>query len=148
MTTDLAGIHESLDRIKDAWDRGDPDAYASCFTPGASYVTFVGTIYLGRTDIADSHRALFEKFAKGTRMHMTVLDVQFYGTDTVTVVTCGDAAKKPPRHERAKVQSFTFCRTDQGWLCAAFQNTKSRPLMERVAALFDRRFIPLRDRAA
>ena len=132
--------------MTEAWDRGDAEAYARCFTPDASYVTFVGTTYLGRQDIAECHRALFAKFGKGTRMRMEILSLGHPAPTTITVVSSGDVTKKPPRR-LAKMQTFTFTRDDDGeWLCAAFQNTKHHPLMERVSFLFDERFRPLRER--
>ena len=106
------------------------------------YVIFVGTVYVGRSDIVRSHEALFAKFAKGTTTFLTVLDVRFHGPDTATVLTTGDAAKRPPPPGRGKVQSFTFHRAADGWACVAFQNTKRSPLMERVSFRMDRRFRP------
>ena len=145
-TDDWAGVRACLARLKDAWDRGDATGYSDWFSPTASYVIFVGTVYLGRPDIADCHAALFARFAKGTTMYLTVRDVRFHGADTVTVVTTGDAAKRPPRPGTGKVQSFTFHRGATGWECVAFQNTKHNTLMEHTSYLFDRRFRPLRER--
>ena len=58
----------------------------------------------------------------------------------------GDAAKRPPRPGRGKVQSYTFRRGGTGWECVAFHNTKRSTLMERISYVFDRRFRPLRER--
>ena len=123
-----------LDEMVRAWAAGDAEAYAECFTADASYVTFVGTAYLGREDIAECHRALFRKFAKGTTLQMTVLDARVVAPGVMNVVTEGDK----------KVQSYTLVSTDAGWRCAAFQNTKRQPLLERISILFDRRFRPMR----
>src|SRR6187549_2304261 len=91
---DWAEIRACLARLKDAWDRGDATGYAKCFSPDATYVIFVGTVYRGRPDIADSHAALFARFAKGTTMFLTVLDVRFHGADVATVLTTGDVGKR------------------------------------------------------
>jgi uncharacterized protein (TIGR02246 family) len=143
---DWAGIRACLARLKDAWDRGDRTGYAECFSLDATYVIFVGTVYRGRPDIADSHAALFAKFAKGTTMFLTVLDVRFHGADVATVLTTGDVGKRAPRPGAGKVQSYTFHRGATGWECVAFQNTKRHRLMERTSFGFDRRFRPLRER--
>ncbi|WP_052359318.1 SgcJ/EcaC family oxidoreductase [Actinoplanes friuliensis] len=140
-------INDCLARMKDAWDRGDATAYAECFSPDAVYVIFVGTTYIGRRDITECHEALFAKFAKGTTMFLTVLDMRFHGPDTATVLTSGDAAKRAPRPGRGKVQTYTFHRGTDGWTCVSFQNTKRNVLMERTSFLFDRRFRPILQRA-
>lgn len=67
-----------LDSLADAWSKGDADAYGAHFTKDASYITFVGTMYHGRHDIIESHRALFEKFTKGTRLSGEISEVRFY----------------------------------------------------------------------
>ncbi|GAA4967331.1 SgcJ/EcaC family oxidoreductase [Actinoplanes utahensis] len=139
---DWNAIKYVLAQLKDTWDRGDAAAYARCFSADAVYVIFVGTVYVGRADIERSHEALFTKFAKGTTTFLTVLDVRFHGPDTATVLTTGDAAKRPPRAGRGKVQSFTFHRGPDGWECVAFHNTKRSPLMERISFHMDRRFRP------
>ena len=145
-TGDWADIRARLARLKNAWDRGDAAGYAECFSVDATYVTFVGTVYLGRQDIADCHAALFARFARDTTMFLTVRDVRFHGAATATVLTTGDAAKRPPRPGRGKVQSYTFRRGCTGWECVAFHNTRRSTLMERISYVFDRRFRPLRER--
>src|SRR3982751_4443231 len=142
-TGDWAGVRACLARLEDAWAAGDATGYADCFSNDATYVTFAGTVHLGRQDIADCHQALFATFAKGTRMFPTVRDVRFHGPDTATVLTTGDIGNRPPR-SGGKVQSFTFHRGAAGWECVAFQNTKHHRVMERISWLFDRRFRPLR----
>jgi hypothetical protein len=56
------------DGLVAAWDRGDAEAYGALFTEDASYLSFVGTVYRGRRDIPENHRALFAKFLKGTKL--------------------------------------------------------------------------------
>ena len=143
-TEDWAGVRACLARIKATWDQGDATGYAACFAAEATYVSFVGTTYLGRQDILECHAALFAKFAQGTTMFVTVLDVRFHGDSTATVLTSGNATKKPSH--QGKVQTFTFGRVTGGWECVAFQNTKRNTLLERTSYLFDRRFRPLRER--
>lgn len=143
----MQGIRDALDAMKRAWDAGDADAYAACFTADASYVSFVGTVYRGRADIADCHRALFSRFAKGTVMQVHRTEIDLHGPSLATAVTGGDATRKPLRAgAEPKVQTLTFVLDDGRWLCAAFQNTKVQPLMHRVSALIDKRFTPLRER--
>ena len=143
----MQGIREALDVMKRAWDAGDADAYAGCFTVDASYVSFVGAVYRGRADIAECHRALFARFAKDSVMQTTRTEINLHGPAVATVVTGGDAVKKRLRPGREpKVQTFTFVKDDAGWQCAAFQNTQVRPLMRRVSESIDKRFRPMRER--
>ena len=122
-----------LDRLAAAWERGDGAAYGLEFTADASYVTYVGTVYRGRDDLAAGHAALFGKFLKGTRMFTEVIDVRLYGERTAVVVTRGDVGKKRPRR-LSKAQTFTLVLEDDGeWRIAAFQNTKHHTLMEAVS---------------
>ncbi|GAA1160599.1 SgcJ/EcaC family oxidoreductase [Kribbella jejuensis] len=122
-----------LDRLAAAWERGDAAAYGREFTADASYVTYVGTVYRGRDDLAAGHAALFGKFLKGTRMFAEVVEVRLYDARTAVVVTRGDVGKKRPRR-LSKVQTFTLVLEDDGeWRIAAFQNTKHHTLMEAVS---------------
>ncbi|MFG1908630.1 SgcJ/EcaC family oxidoreductase [Kribbella sp. NPDC048928] len=122
-----------LERLTAAWDAGDAVAYGREFTADASYVTYVGTVYRGRDDLAAGHAALFGKFLKGTRMFSEVVELRMYGERTAVVVTRGDVGKKRPAR-LAKVQTFTLVLEDDGeWRVAAFQNTKHHKLMEAVS---------------
>lgn len=130
MTTAIEAV---LDRLADAWARGDGAAYAQEFTDDATYVTWVGTVYRGRADIATGHDALFGKYLKDTRMFTEIVDIQRHGERTAIVVTRGDVAKKQPKR-LTKVQTFTLTLEDDGeWRVAAFQNTKHHRLMEGVS---------------
>jgi uncharacterized protein (TIGR02246 family) len=44
-----------LDRQIKAWGAGDPDAYASVYTPEGDCVSFLGSHYKGREAIAASY---------------------------------------------------------------------------------------------
>jgi uncharacterized protein (TIGR02246 family) len=136
MTTDRTAVTAVLDSLADAWGRGDADAYGAHFTEDATYVTFVGTRYQGREDIAASHRALFEKFLKGTHLAHEVLDVRFLGADVAVVSTSGDTYQGARPGKPAKVQTYTLVRDGGRWLVAAFHNTRRKPLMERISFAF------------
>lgn len=125
-----------LDSLADAWVKGDADAYGAHFTKDASYITFVGTMYHGRNDIIESHRALFEKFTKGTKLSGEIVEVRCYGPDTAVVTGRGENHKgKTPK--LTKVQTYTLVREADGqWRIAAFHNTKRRELMEAISFKF------------
>jgi len=125
-------IRELFTAMEDAWNRGDGDAYAACFTEDASYTAFFGAVYRGRADIAGGHQALFDSVLKGTTMFNEIVEVRFYGTDTAVVLGRGDVGKKRPG-KLPKVQTYTLVRDADGqWRIAAFQNTKRNRLMESI----------------
>jgi len=133
-TTDIpTGVTEALDRIRLAWDSGDAAAYAEEFTADANYVIFAGLISRGRDEIRADHVPVFERWQRGTRMSMDVVDAHMLGGDAAVVVTEGGIGKGAKiRHD--KVQTFVFVREGERWLCASFQNTKRNRLFAGINA--------------
>jgi uncharacterized protein (TIGR02246 family) len=124
-------IVELLDSTVRAWGAGDAEAFGAAFATEASYVTFVGTVYSGRTEIVESHRALFAEFLKGTRLVYEILAMHVVQPDVLVVVTRGDVVKGARSKSPTKVQTYTVTREPTGvWRIAAFQNTKRRRLLE------------------
>lgn len=133
---DITAIHTLLEQARDAWNRGDGIAYGKTFTADATDVTFVGTIYQGAKEIGDAHQVLFDSFLKGSKLHMEIVDIRFYGQDTAVAVTRGDVFKGKPK-KLGKVQTYTIVRdTDGQWRVAAIQKTKRQSLMEAISFKF------------
>lgn len=127
------GVADSLERMRRAWDAGDADAYSQEFTSDATYVIFAGIVSRGRDEICADHRPVFERWQRGTRMSMRVLDARKLGEDACVVLTEGGIGKGSRiRHD--KVQTYTFARTDGRWQCAAFQNTRRNRLFAAMNA--------------
>ncbi|MFE3557306.1 SgcJ/EcaC family oxidoreductase [Streptomyces sp. NPDC059193] len=124
-------------QLNDAWGRMDADGYGALFTEDATYVTFVGTYYSGRADIVESHRTLFSKFLKNTRLAGEIIDIRFYGPDTAVVTGRGDTYKgsrAPKTSKLSKLQTTVLVREGDGqWRIAAFHNTQRKPLMEAIS---------------
>ncbi|MFI6316473.1 SgcJ/EcaC family oxidoreductase [Nonomuraea sp. NPDC050556] len=136
-TTDREAIVKLMDDIADAWDRHDPEAYGAAFTEDATYTSFIGTEYRGRDDLAEGHRAGWEKFLKGTRMYHDIVDLRFYGPDTAIITTHGEVSKGKRPAKLPKVQTMTAVREADGrWRVAAFQNTKHQTVMEAISFLW------------
>lgn len=135
---DLRGIDALFTAMRDAWRRGDAAAYAELFTPEASYVIFAGGISLGRTAIRRDHEPVFMKFQKGSRMEMRVLDIAEIAPGVVRVVAEGGVGTGR-RVALDKVQTFVLVRRDEGWRCAAFQNTRKNRLFLWINARAARR---------
>jgi uncharacterized protein (TIGR02246 family) len=137
LLTESSDIEMVMAELAEAWERGDADAYGALFTEDASYTTFAGTVYQGRHDIVESHRVLFAKFLKGTRLASGISSIRFLRDDVAIVTGSGDTYKKRPPKTPSKVQTLTLARRPGGrWLIAAFHNTRRKPLMESVMFRF------------
>lgn len=122
-----AEIEATLDRMKAAWNAGDAAAYAAEFTGDATYVIFAGIVSIGRDRIRADHVPVFERWQRGSRMSMRILDLRFVAPGTAIVLTEGGVRKRSPiRHD--KVQTFVMVRDDDQWRCSAFQNTSKNRL--------------------
>ncbi|MCE7000891.1 SgcJ/EcaC family oxidoreductase [Saccharothrix sp. S26] len=131
---DRAAVVEVIGQLVEAWAGHDADAYGALFTEDATYVTYVGTCYRGRHDIVESHRTLWAKFLRGTRLADEVLDVRFTGPGTAVVTGRGDTYKGRRPAKLSKVQTYLLVREADGrWRIAAFHNTKRKPLMEAIS---------------
>ncbi|WP_433477279.1 SgcJ/EcaC family oxidoreductase [Spirillospora sp. CA-142024] len=133
---DTTAIQDLFARLTAAWDAGDGAAYGACFTAGATYITYVGTLYRGAEEIGDAHQALFDSFLKGTKLACEIVDIRLTTPDTAVVITRGDTYKKAPGKLK-KLQTNTVVRGADGqWRLAAFQNTLHKSLMEAVSFKF------------
>ena len=134
MNDDRTAVMLLVYALEDAWARHDADAYGALFTSDATYTTFLGTRYRGRSEIVESHRALFARAQRGTRIANDILDIRFYGPDTAVLTSSGDTYKGERPERLGKVQTYTIVRRPDGaWRIAAFQNTKRRPLLEELS---------------
>jgi uncharacterized protein (TIGR02246 family) len=122
---DENAIRELVGRQIMAWAAGDPEAYASVFTPDADYVTFLGSHYKGREAIAASYAPLFKKLLKGSRLDFEITQLRFLTPDVALIHTKGAVAKGARRRTRrnTRVNTTIAMRTDGRWLLAASQNT-------------------------
>ena len=130
---DLDGVTAFLDQVRRAWDAGDAGAYAALFAQDASYVIFLGDALFGREEIGRTHREVFGRWQKGTKMAVRALDVRMVGADVAVVTTIGGIGKRAAI-PYDKFHTYTLRRTVEGWECAAFQNTEMSRRAKRVHA--------------
>ena len=135
--TNPATIEGCLARIQQAWNDGDATAFASEFTDDASYVIFAGIVSLGRAAIERDHEQVLQKWQRGSRMKMKVIEIREVAPEVAVVVTEGGVGKGA-RIPLNKIQTFVLVREGHVWKCAAFQNTKKNGVFIRMNALFDR----------
>ncbi|HLS77917.1 MAG TPA: SgcJ/EcaC family oxidoreductase [Nocardia sp.] len=133
---DEAAVRALLARQNEAWAAGDADAYAALFTPDADYVTWIGTHLRGRGAIAESHRPLFEKHMKGTRIDSEITGIRFLTPDVAIAHSLGAVVGGRKRRTRrnTKVQTTVAVRHDGEWLLTAFQNGKYHWLTEALTS--------------
>jgi uncharacterized protein (TIGR02246 family) len=134
--TDRDAVLAVLNELTAAWARHDAEAFGRQFTEDAVYTTFVGLQYRGRRAIAESHRALWARYLRGTRITDEIVDISFPAPGTALVISRGDTTKGDrPRRVLRKVQTYTLVRDTGGrWLVAAFHNTQRKPFLERLTA--------------
>jgi uncharacterized protein (TIGR02246 family) len=117
---DEAEIRGLLDKINRAWARGDATAYASFHTPDADLVDFRGTHARGREAIVKLLQPAFDGVLKNTRVEARIVAFRFLSPQVAVFHTEG---KIVPTGADS-IQTFVATRADQGWLIAAFQNTR------------------------
>lgn len=117
---DETAVRRLLDQINDAWARGDATAYASFHTPDADLIDFRGIHVVGRKGIVDLLQPAFDSVLKNTRVEARIVDFRFLSPVVAIFHTEG---KIVPTGDNS-VQTFIATRGTDGWLIAAFQNTR------------------------
>ncbi len=109
-----------LDKINDAWARGDATGYASFHTTDADLVDFRGVHAAGRQQIIHLMQPAFDSVLKNTRVEARIVDLRFLGPDVAIFHTEGQIVPTGA----LSIQTFVTTRTPDGWQIAAFQNTR------------------------
>jgi uncharacterized protein (TIGR02246 family) len=145
---DKKSLHELMERLAEAWNRHDAEGYGAAFTENARYIAFFGGIYRGRTEIVESHRALWGKPLKGTRMYYEILEIRIISSDAAIVLARGEVAKTKPK-QLPKVQTYVAARqANSQWLFDHFQNTKKSRIMQFLTYSLGPAAIPSIDKSS
>jgi len=113
-------IRALLQRMFEAWAKGDGEAYASCFTDDCDYITYHGVHLRGRSENARFHQALFQNVLRGTGLSADIERIQFLAPGIALMHTAGRGRKK-------SYQTYVLTKRDADWLIQSFQNTKVQP---------------------
>jgi uncharacterized protein (TIGR02246 family) len=143
---DAAAIRGLLDRMGDAWARGDGAAYASVFSDDARYVNAPGTRLVGRRAIADAHQKIFDSFFKDTRLGGYPAELQPVTPDVVLVHAGGAVLFAGEREQDVApngLVTMVAARDHGPWQFVSFSNT---PTGRARAASFLRRYVMARAR--
>ena len=126
-TEDQAAIQKLFDRMREAWERGDGDAYASVFSDDARYVNAPGTRTIGRQAIAESHQKVFDTVLAHTRLGQAYPSELQPLTSNVIVVHASGAVLFPGEREDDVAANglitIVAARDGDAWQLVSFSNT-------------------------
>ena len=123
-------IRAIVDRMFDAWGRGDAAAYHADLTDDADYVAFDGS-RRSKADSIRSHENLFRTVLYGSRLTGEVESIRFITPDVAVVHLTGSVVegwRQQMRRRRLSRQTMVVVRHDGRWQVTAFHNTRVRPL--------------------
>jgi uncharacterized protein (TIGR02246 family) len=127
---DEAALKALFTQFLDGWNAGRGEAFAAPFTEIIDFIGFDGTYFTDRTELAEFHQTLFDKWLKGSRL-VGDMTVRFLTPDAALLVAHGGTimrGKSKPSPVRDSIQTLTAVRTPDGWRLASFQNTRLRPM--------------------
>lgn len=112
--------------LLDSWAAGDAQTYADHFTDDADYIIANGVLEHGRGEIAAGHQAIFNTWAKNTRLVGCIQRLRFLTPDTAYIIATG-AIVMPGQSEadwsEATIYSLVARKAAGGWRFIAYQNT-------------------------
>jgi uncharacterized protein (TIGR02246 family) len=132
----IRAIHQ---RMIDAWNAGDAEAFAAPFTDNADFVAFEGTHLKGWREIVSFHQRIFDTVVKGTRLQGEVKFVHFLSAalavmhSEVRVTLRGQTEASPSRDS---MQLTVVAKPDGEWRGEGLMNAR-RLTMERQLFLDD-----------
>ena len=121
--TDIAS--SLFDRLEQAWNQADGDAFGAAFTDDCEFVDIRGTRHEGAPSVAHGHQAIFDSIYAGSVIRYRVSSARTIAPGCVLAAATAilEAPGGPtPGVNRSQV---TAVATEQAgdWAIAAFQNT-------------------------
>ncbi|QWF81204.1 SgcJ/EcaC family oxidoreductase [Amycolatopsis sp. CA-230715] len=80
-----------------AWNAGDGDAWAACFTEDADFVDVLGRLQEGRARIAAEHGTIFGGIYRGSTLEVGVRKISPYGSAVLVHTTTVLRVPEGPR---------------------------------------------------
>lgn len=124
-STDIAAVHDVLERFNEAWTANDPDAIAALYTEDTS-ASVPGTFCRGRTALRELFANLFAGPLKGSRNTSTPTDVRMIGTHTAIALAQSAtimAGEESAPADRDRITTWVLSKQDGRWLVAALSST-------------------------
>jgi uncharacterized protein (TIGR02246 family) len=126
---DDTAINGLLEKLGDAWARGDGQAYASLFLEDARFVGAPGFRLTGNKMIGEEHQEMFDGIFKFSRIDGKYdREMQALTPDVVLVHSYGNVFFPGESEKNAKSTGLTMiCLLKRNgiWKIASFQNTRT-----------------------
>jgi uncharacterized protein (TIGR02246 family) len=143
-------VRDLMVRLREAWERGDGEAYASLFSEEAQYVSAPGERVHGRRSIAESHQAIFDTIFKATRLGRNYPSHMRQLTADVVLVEAAGSVLFPGESEGSVppngLMTLVVARQGDVWRIESFQNTPTGRFrkLDFMWRYFRSRFLPFR----
>jgi uncharacterized protein (TIGR02246 family) len=114
-----------LQRLEDAWNQGDGEAFGAPYLDDASFVTIRGELIHQRPVIAAGHGQIFASTHAGSTNRMELLEAQRISDDVIVATSRNilDAPHGPLAGVHQAMSTSVLVRSDAQWRIAATQNT-------------------------
>ena len=115
---------ELLQRLEDAWNRGDGEAFGAPYDDGASFVNIRGELHYGPA-IAAGHAQIFATTHAGSTNRMRLVRAQRVSDDVIVAISCHtlDAPRGPLAGVHSALSTSVLVRSGRQWRIAATHNT-------------------------
>jgi uncharacterized protein (TIGR02246 family) len=143
MKTETSHIERILEELKAGWSAGSGSQFAAPFAPQARFVAFDGTTLTGRTEIANFHQRVFDRYLQATALDIHIEETRLAAPGVWLVWTKGGIAKtngSVVERTGESVQLFVFREQAGAMAIEAFQNTRLRPVTDEHSAGIWRQF--------
>jgi uncharacterized protein (TIGR02246 family) len=84
-TNDEAMIHQLINELVEAWNRGDAEAYGARYLDDATFTNVNGMFHVSRKEFDQRHDEFFRGALKGSAITLTPRKIRFVRPD-VTIV--------------------------------------------------------------
>jgi uncharacterized protein (TIGR02246 family) len=89
-TNDEAMIHQLINELVDAWNRGDAKAYGARYLDDATFTNVNGMFHVSREEFDRRHDEIFRGALKGSTITLTPRKIRFIRPDAAIVdLDCG-----------------------------------------------------------
>ena len=114
-----------VQRLEQAWNAADGDAWAAEFAEDADFITVRGEYFRTRTTIAEGHDHIFTTFYKGSTNRIALIRARAIRDDVILAHTSAELTVPagPMAGTHRAVQSLLLIRTDGAWRITSFHNT-------------------------
>jgi uncharacterized protein (TIGR02246 family) len=124
--SDLVAVAQAImQRLEQAWNAGDGDAFAEPFAADADFVAIRGDLHTGRNAIAKGHQQIFDTIYAGSRVRYKVLQARELGPEAILALARGslDAPSGPLAGEHASTATIVLLKRGDAYEITAFHNT-------------------------